>query len=161
MVRNFYKTLPLSDESRRILADLEHRIFELTEFLVRVCGRTSFGAVFNHRVTYHDSCHLRRELGIIEEPREILRHIEGLEFIEMDGSEDCCGFGGLFSLKYRELAADVARAKIRNASRTGAEYLVSCDAGCIQHIANALRQDDVSILPVHIASILRPERAAP
>ncbi len=156
MVRNFYRTLPLNEDSMKILETLEGRVYELTEFLVRILKITSLGAVFNHRVTYHDSCHLLRELGVREEPREILKRVEGIDFVEMDGSEECCGFGGVFSLKHRHLASDVAASKLCKASETGAEFVAACDAGCIQHMETAARKTGKKIKPIHIVSILRP-----
>ena len=156
MVRNCYPNLPLSDEAKAIHRDLRGRVYELTEFIVKVHGTTSVGAVFNHRVTYHDSCHLLRELGVKNEPREILKNVKGLDFIEMDNSDDCCGFGGVFSAKYRRLAGDISAAKIEKAFRTGAEYVVACDTGCIRHMESAARESGALIKPLHIASVLRP-----
>jgi L-lactate dehydrogenase complex protein LldE len=156
MVRNSYPKLPLSDEAKAIHRELEGRIFELTEFIVKVHGETSVGAVFNHRVTYHDSCHLLRELGVKDGPRELLRRVEGLELVEMENSEDCCGFGGVFSAKYARLAGEIAASKIEKASRTGAEYVVACDTGCLNHLETVAREVGARIKPIHIASVLRP-----
>ncbi|MFQ6104572.1 MAG: (Fe-S)-binding protein [Candidatus Glassbacteria bacterium] len=156
MVRNSFKNLPLSSESKRILGELVPRTYELTEFLVDIYGESSLGAVFHNRVTYHDSCHLLRELGVRDQPRQLLKNVEGIELVEMQGSMDCCGFGGVFSAKYKKLAMDVARSKIENASLTGADYIVSCDAGCIQHLEAAAKVSGMFIKPIHIASVLRP-----
>jgi len=82
--------------------------------------------------------------------------VEGIELVEMERSEDCCGFGGIFSAKYRKLALDVARSKLERAARTGARYLVACDTGCIMHLRSALPRGGSPVEPIHIASVLSP-----
>jgi L-lactate dehydrogenase complex protein LldE len=156
MVKNGYATLPLGKEQRKLHEELRGRVYELSEFLGKVMGAPAPGGRFPHRVTYHDSCHLLRVLGVRVEPRRLLRSVEGLELVEMERSEECCGFGGVFSVKHRKLALEVARAKLERAERTGAKYLVACDEGCIMHLRTAARESSSRVEPIHIASVLRP-----
>ncbi|MGH9733168.1 MAG: (Fe-S)-binding protein [Candidatus Acidiferrales bacterium] len=154
MVRVFYPELlagtKLSDEAR----SLGCRVFEFSEFLVKVAGITDLGAYFPHRVTFHDACHGLRELHIKSEPRELLRHVRGLELIEMPRSEECCGFGGTFATKFGMISAAMGETKAGNAEVCGAEYLASNDPSCLMHIDGILRRRNSQVRTVHLASIL-------
>jgi len=156
MVRNHYRLLPLSTNARSILDVLGGRICELTEFLAKVHTEPERLGPFPHRVTYHDSCHLLRELGIMKEPRRLLSLVEGLELVEMEESDECCGFGGVFSARFRRLSMEMVRSKLEKAERTGAEYAVSCDAGCLLHMRTAAGRTGAGVKPIHIASVLKP-----
>ena len=98
MVRSFYPQLLEGSSLRSEVEALGKRVFEFSEYLVKVRGITDVGAEFPHRVTYHDSCHLLRELNLRDEPRSLLRQVKGLELVEMTRSDECCGFGGTFSV---------------------------------------------------------------
>jgi L-lactate dehydrogenase complex protein LldE len=101
MVRVFYPELFAGDPPRlRKVQQLGERFFEFSEFLVKVLNVEDVGASFPHRVAYHDSCHLLRELGIEEQPRKLVRAVRGLEFLELQDHQLCCGFGGTFSVKF-------------------------------------------------------------
>ena len=95
-------------------ASVAPRVFEFSEFLVKVAKVTDVGASFPHRVTYHDACHALRELHLKQEPRELLRHVRGLELVEMPYSEECCGFGGTFSTKFPMISAAMGETKAAN-----------------------------------------------
>ena len=140
MWRVFYPELFADDP---VLGDqaeaLAARTYELAEFLVRVVGVERLGAVFHGKVTYHASCHLLRELGVAEEPRRLISQVEGAELVPMDLAEQCCGFGGTFAVKYPEISDAMLQKKIASLKRAGADTLVSCDAGCLMHIAGRLR----------------------
>ena len=123
MVKIFYPEIISDEESLNIAK----KSFELTEFLVKVMNIDSTGAEFNHTVTYHDSCHALRELGVKTEPRILLKNVKKLKLIEMENSEDCCGFGGTFSVKFPEISSDMARYKVNYILNSGAEFVTSTD----------------------------------
>lgn len=154
MVRVFYPELlagtNLSEEAR----SLGGRVFEFSEFLIKVAGVSDVGAHFPHRVTFHDACHGLRELHIKPEPRELLRRVRGLELIEMPRSEECCGFGGTFATKFGMISAAMGETKAGNAESCGAEYLSSNDPSCLMHIDGILRRHNSQVRTIHLASVL-------
>ncbi len=155
MVRNHYQHLfadiPRDLEKAHAIGE---RTFELTEFLVRRLGITDLGASFSGRVTYHDSCHLNRELGIKEEPRTLIRAVAGVELVEMEDSERCCGFGGIFSLKFPEVSAAMAKRKAERIGESGANAVVVCDPGCLIQIKGYLSRQGSNVRVMHIAELL-------
>jgi len=157
MVRNFYPELLAQSALREEAARVAARLFEFSEFLVNVLKVTDVGSSFPHRVTYHDSCHTARELRLKNEPRELLRHVRGLTLVEMPHTEDCCGFGGTFSVKYGMISAAMGESKAENAQATGAEFVTSTDSSCLLHIEGILRHRNSSIRAMHLASVLAQE----
>lgn len=157
MVRNFYPELLQHSPALEDALAVGKRIFEFTEFLVNVAKQPDVGATFPHRVTLHDSCHALRELGIKSGPRELLRHVRGLELVEMAASEDCCGFGGMFSVKFGAISAAMGDSKARNITASKADYVTSVDSSCLMHIDGILRHRNDSARTIHLASILAQE----
>jgi L-lactate dehydrogenase complex protein LldE len=158
MVRVFYPELFTEDPERlRKCERLRSRFFEFSEFLVKVLKVEDVGASFPHRVTYHDSCHLLRELGIEEQPRKLLRHVRGIEFVELQDYKLCCGFGGVFSVKFPEVSVAMGKDKLRAASETQAEYLVANDAGCLMHLAGLIHRQGLPLKTLHLAEVLAQE----
>ena len=157
MVRNFYPELlaghPLHDQA----VALGKRVFEFSEFLVRVAKKVDVGAEFPHKVTFHDACHALRELHLKEGPRELLRHVRGLELVEMPHVEECCGFGGGFSVKFDMISAAMGDSKVMNIESSGAEVVTSLDASCLMHIEGLLRRGHKPVRTMHLASILAQE----
>jgi L-lactate dehydrogenase complex protein LldE len=154
MVRIFYPTLPIRKALRTPLADVQKRTYELSEFLVHVLGRTDVGATYAARVTYHDSCHLLRELRVKDPPRLLIRSIKGIEFVEMNESEACCGFGGAFSVKFPEISTAMLEEKVESIEKTGAEYVVANDTGCLMQIAGMLKRKKLPMKTLHLAELL-------
>jgi L-lactate dehydrogenase complex protein LldE len=155
MVRVFYPELFADDPVRlRKCAALRDRFFEFSEFLVNVLKVEDVGAGFPHRVAYHDSCHLLRELGIEEPPRRLLRHVRGIDIVEMQDYRSCCGFGGTFAVKFPEVSVAMGEDKLRAASAAGAEYLVANDAGCLMHLAGLIHRQGLPLKTVHLAEVL-------
>jgi len=155
MVRVFYPELFAEDPVRlRKCNQLRERFFEFSEFLVKVIKVEDLGATFAHRVTYHDSCHLLRELGIDEAPRQLLRKVRGLELIEMQDNRLCCGFGGTFSVKFPEVSGPMGQDKVRAATETGAEYLIAADGGCLMHLAGLIHRQGSPLKTLHLAEVL-------
>lgn len=154
MVRNFYSQLLADSPLKTKAIDVGHRVFEFSEFLTRVANVTDVGASFPHRVTYHDACHALRELRLRHEPRELLRHVRGLELIEMPYSDECCGFGGTFATKFTMISAAMGETKIGNASASGAEYITSTDPSCLMHLDGILRRQNSGVRTIYLAGIL-------
>lgn len=144
---------PGSDEHRDATA-VAGRVHEFSEFLVRVLGTDDVGAAFPHRVTYHDSCHLLRELGVRDEPRRLLAKVRGLELVELPASDTCCGFGGVFSITQPDISAAMGEDKIKNIRRSGAEHVVACDTGCLMHLRGLMSRHGIGVKAVHLAEIL-------
>ncbi len=160
MIRHFYPGLlehgPHAEAARALAA----RTFELSEFLVRVLGRTDVGASWPGRVTYHDSCHLLRELGIRDEPRRLLSGVADLELVEMAYPDHCCGFGGAFAVKFPEVSSAILDPKVEGIIATGADAVVANDTGCLVQLAGGLRRRGSGIRTLHIAEILAPPAPA-
>jgi len=155
MMRVFYRELFEHDPARAAQAQaLAGRVFELSEFLVKVLKVDDVGARFAHRVAYHDSCHLLRELGVSEEPRRLLRAVRGAELVELGDNRVCCGFGGTFAVKFPEVSVAMGEDKIKAATAGGAEYLVANDSGCLMHLAGLIHRQNAPIKTVHLAEVL-------
>jgi L-lactate dehydrogenase complex protein LldE len=133
---------------------LANRTFEFTEYLVDVMGVSDVGAHWDGVLTYHPSCHLSRGLGIDRQPRELLANVHGAQIVELPEAEDCCGFGGVFSVAHPELSAEFLKRKIGNLEKTEAPTLVVADTGCIMHIAGGLHRQKKPQKVVHIAEVL-------
>jgi L-lactate dehydrogenase complex protein LldE len=157
MVRNFYPELLASSSLRDEAAQVAARLFEFSEFLVDVLKVSDVGACFPHRVTYHDSCHAARELRVKEAPRELLRRVRGLTLVELRYGEDCCGFGGTFSVKYGMISAAMGESKAENVDTSGAEFVTSTDSSCLLHIEGVLRRKHSPVRALHLASVLAEE----
>ena len=119
-----------------------------------VLGVTDVGAEWHGDVTYHDSCHLLRGLGVKDQPRALLGKVQGLKLIEMERSDECCGFGGTFSAKYPEISEALLETKLANIQATGAKAVVGCDMGCLMHMQGMIRRRELNIGVHHIAEIL-------
>jgi L-lactate dehydrogenase complex protein LldE len=160
MVRCFYPELLASSPLREDALALEKRVFEFSEFLVEVAKVTDVGSRFPHKVTYHDSCHLLRELHIKEQPRQLLRQVKGLELVELNHSEECCGFGGVFSVKFPEISGAMGEVKANHVEATGAEFVTACDPSCLLHIDGVLRRRQARARTIHLAGILAAQEGA-
>lgn len=154
-VKHDYLNLFANDIEWRARAEkIAARTYEFTSFLVNVLGVNDLNATFNARATYHDSCHLNRGLGVHDEPRELLKHVRGLELVEMEHSETCCGFGGSFAIRYPGISTAMLDDKLTWIQNTGAQVLVVGDAGCAMHLAGALARREPKIRVMHVAQIL-------
>jgi L-lactate dehydrogenase complex protein LldE len=161
MVRVFYPELFADERPRLAQAEkLRSKFYEFSEFLVKVLKVEDVGATFPHRVTYHDSCHLLRELGICEEPRKLIRAVRGIDFVEMQDYKLCCGFGGTFSVKFPEVSVAMGEDKIRAAIDAGVEYLVANDSGCLMHLAGLIHRRKLPLKTMHLAQLLAQEGGA-
>jgi len=134
------------------------RVWELTQFLVEF-GRPA-PLRLDATVTYHDSCHMTRTLGERTAPREVLAGIEGMQLVEMRGSDTCCGFGGTFCAKFPDLSVAMADVKLDQARATGADYLVSADPGCLMHLQARALARGLDVRTRHVAELVRDARQA-
>ena len=155
MVRHHYPQLFANepDWQRRAEA-VAGKIFELTQYLVDVLGIDEIRSRYSGKITFHDSCHALRTLGIKEQPRRLIAEIAGVELIEMNDSERCCGFGGSFAVKYPEISTAMAQDKVNNIIATGADAVVGVDISCLMNIQGLLSRKSAKIKALHIAELL-------
>jgi L-lactate dehydrogenase complex protein LldE len=155
MIRHHFGDLFSKDTAtRKVAAEVGGRVYEFSEFLTSVAKVDDVGARYESVVTYHDSCHALRELGIKSQPRRLLDKVRGLEICEMTPAEECCGFGGTFSVKMSELSSDMLDGKIQSIVATGATNVVSIDPSCLMHIEGGLRRRGLPIRTLHLAEVL-------
>jgi L-lactate dehydrogenase complex protein LldE len=155
MTAHFYDVLFERDPAYRSRAAILASVtFELTEFLVDVLGVTDVGARFEGKLTYHASCHLNRELGVNRQPHELLDHIAGAEQVALTGADECCGFGGLFSVKNAPISSAMGRRKTQNLASSDADVVALCDVSCMTHINGLLTRQGQHCRAVHIAQLL-------
>ena len=159
MVRHHYLDLFRDEPAQLARARMvAAKTYEFTEYLVDVLGVTDPGAQlgtrFDGMVTYHDSCHLARGLGIRRQPRLLLENIPGLSLVEMDESDRCCGFGGTFSVKYPDISTAMADDKVETILATRADAVVGCDVSCLMNIAGRLSRIGSRVRALHMAEIL-------
>jgi L-lactate dehydrogenase complex protein LldE len=159
MVRHGYLDLFADDPAWLAQAqELSARTYEFTEFLVDVLGMSDVGASWQGKLTYHASCHLLRELGIDRQPRLLLDKVQGAEIVELPEADDCCGFGGVFSVEHPEISAEMLKRKINNLEASTSPALVVCDTGCLMHIQGGLHRQKKTQRVVHISEVLANQR---
>lgn len=155
MVRAFYTELLRDDPSLGSkLDELSGKTFEFSSFITDVLGKVDVGARYSGTVTYHDSCHMLRELGVRDAPRRLIQSVKGVRLVEMDLPDTCCGFGGTFSIKYPNISLSILEEKVDSILRSGADTLVSSDMGCLAHIGGLISRRNLPIKVMHIAELL-------
>ena len=154
IVHHFAELFHKEPETLARVHALEKRVWEFSTFLTEVAGVEDVGARFDGVVTFHDGCHALRELGVKQSPRRLLARVRGLELREMIPGEECCGFGGTFSVKFAELSGAMAETKIDAITRTGAGTVVSLDPSCLMQIQGALSRAGSPIRTLHLAEVL-------
>ncbi len=152
MVHRYYPTLFDGAERDRVAA-VSAKTYELTQFLVDVLERPDLGIGVEGTVTYHASCHLLRELGVADAPRQLLDDA-GVTIADMVDVERCCGFGGSFSVSHPEISVPMADEKLDRAVASGAPQLTACDTGCLLHLATRARRRGVPLEFRHVADVL-------
>ena len=153
-VRNYYDELFHNSGLHNEYKQLKKNIIEFTDFMVNVMRATDVGAVFEHRITYHDSCAALREYGLRDEPRVLLSNVKGLKMVEMKDTDVCCGFGGTFAVKYEPISTAMAEQKVQNALDTEADYIVSTDSSCLMHQQGYISKNNHPIKTIHIIDVL-------
>ncbi|HYK44990.1 MAG TPA: (Fe-S)-binding protein [Parafilimonas sp.] len=153
-VRNYYMKV---FEFSSFLSDykkLQSNIFELSDFLVNVLHFTDFNATLQATATYHDSCAALRECNLKNEPRVLLSKVNGLQLLEMNDVETCCGFGGTFAVKFEPISIAMADQKVANAALTNAQYIISTDMSCLMHLDAYMKKKGMEIKVLHLADVL-------
>ena len=154
MVHHYAALFPDDEKWRKRAQAIAGRTFELSSFLVRELKIEDLGARFAGRVTWHDACHGLRDLNVHDEPRRLIRHVRGTEFVELDNADACCGFGGTFSVKYPEISAAILDQKIEAIERAGVDAVVSGDASCLMQIGGRLSRIGSKVRVMHLAELL-------
>jgi L-lactate dehydrogenase complex protein LldE len=153
-VRNFYAELYDNTPMHNYYKNLRKNLFEFSEFLTDVLKIDNLGGKLPAKVTYHDACGALRECKIKAAPRKLLQQVEGLELLEMQDCETCCGFGGTFAAKFEAISTGMADMKVEYAIATGADYIVSTDYSCLMHLDAYIKKQNKQIQVMHIADLL-------
>ncbi len=159
-VKEHYGTLEQTEAVKKVRANT----WELCAFLVDVLGLSDLGAFFPHRVGLHLSCHGHRGLRlaqaseIVGQPfskmRQLLDKVEGLELVELDRADECCGFGGTFAVSERAVSVKMGKDRLADHQRHGAEVITAGDMSCLMHLEGLLRRQKTPMRVMHIAQIL-------
>jgi L-lactate dehydrogenase complex protein LldE len=155
MFKVFYPQLFQGTPHAAAAGELSFKTYEFSEFLVKKLGTIDVGARFDGRVTFHDGCHGLRELGVKESPRQLLRAVKGLELVEMGEAETCCGFGGMFAVKFPQISTAMAEVKCNSILDTSVDYVVSNDSSCLMQIQGWLDRNSPRVVKsLHLAEVL-------
>jgi L-lactate dehydrogenase complex protein LldE len=155
MVKIFYADLLANEPAlKRQAQAVAANVFEFSQFMVNVLKVKDVGARFERSVAYHPSCHLLRELGARDEPMRLLSAVRGIRLCELPDREECCGFGGMFSVKFPHISAAMLEDKLNRAAESGAQVLVANDCGCLMQIAGGAHRRAMALETMHLAQVL-------
>ncbi len=155
MVSHYYPFIFDENPDGRARSEaLAPRVREFSDFLVNVMGVKDLGANHEAKAVFHTGCHQRRELGVLNEPRELLENVEGLDLVGWENEELCCGFGGTFAVKMPDVSTAMADEKIKALAASGADTLVSGDSSCLMHLSGRLRRTGHDTRVLHLAQVL-------
>ncbi len=152
-------TFMIREQYRKLIAEKDfsylEKVYEFSQFITDVLRIDEVpGAEFSGIVAYHDSCHLLRGLKVDEGPRKLLRNVKGLELLTLDEEKQCCGFGGVFSIKHPEISVKMGERKLDLLQKSGANTLTAGDLGCLMHLKGLISQRKLPIRVLHYAEIL-------
>ncbi len=157
MLVHHYPELFAGDPKYGPLAEnVAARTYEFSQFLVEVLGVTDFNARLSERAAYHPSCHLLRGMNVVKPPRALLANVREVELAELDGAEECCGFGGLFAIKMGDISGAMLQRKLDAIQAAQVQTVVSCDVSCLLHIGGGLHRRGSRVKTKHLAEILDP-----
>ena len=154
MIRVFYPEIFKGSDRENFARALADKTYEFSQFVVDRLGVADLQSRFPGKATFHDGCHGLRELGVRSQPRLLLSHVRGLELIEMEDNEVCCGFGGLFAVKFPVISTAMGETKCDLARQTGADYLISNDSSCLMHLEGLLKRSGSKMKTLHLAEVL-------
>ncbi len=155
MVKNGYESFFSKSLKSGQYQQIKGKIHEFSDFLVNVMGIEKIeGAKLFGRATYHDSCSALRECGIREEPRKLLRHVEGLDLVEMEETDQCCGFGGTFAVKFEAISVGMTELKLERMAAVEPDFLISTDSSCLLQYQAVMEKQGISVKPLHLADVL-------
>ena len=155
MVKHEYPGLLRGSADAAAAERLAERTWEFSQFLVRRLGHTAFETDVQGPLAYHDSCHLLRGLHEGIAPRTLLSHLAGAQVVPLPGSDECCGFGGSFSVRLPEVSTSILDRKLANLEASGARCVVACDAGCLMQIRGGLARRNSPLRALHLAEVLK------
>ena len=168
MVRHHYDEY---FDDKQELAELCGKTFELCEFLTDVLKISTFRGVYKRRVGLHQSCHGLRELRMgssseimgpsFSKPRQLLSGLEGMDLVELNRADECCGFGGTFAVNEEAVSCSMGRDRVEDHQQAGAEVMTAADMSCLMHLGGIIKRRRVPMEVMHIAEILcqfEPER---
>lgn len=138
----------------RRATELASRVYELSQYLVDVLKVEDFGAAFDGKVTFHESCHNLRKLGISAQPRKLIAGVKGAEWVPMNQEDFCCGFGGTFANTYADISEAMAQDKVENYLASGADVLLLSEPGCLLNIGGYLSRNHPHKKVLHLANFL-------
>ena len=157
MIRDHYPKMAEATGDPALIRDTEAllpKVFELSELLVKKLGLEDVGAYYPHRVTYHASCHSLRSLHLGDTPLKLLRKVRGIDLVELENVDRCCGFGGTFAVKNMDVSAAMLSEKLKDIENTTAEVCTAVDNSCLMHIFGGLHRQRAGVKTVHLAEIL-------
>jgi L-lactate dehydrogenase complex protein LldE len=157
MMRDHYPKMAAEIGDAALIAEVSQllpRVFEFSEFLIKRLGLEDVGAYYPHRVTYHASCHGLRNLGLGDGPMRLLKAVRGINLVELNALEQCCGFGGTFAVKNADVSSAMLEEKTGAVLATGARVCTACDNSCLMHIQGALHRQKTGVKTLHLAEIL-------
>jgi L-lactate dehydrogenase complex protein LldE len=142
-------------------AQTANKTYELSQFLTDVMQTDDVGAYFPHRVTYHPTCHSLRMLELGDRPQRLLKNVKGIDLVELPRNDECCGFGGTFSIKNPDVSAAMLADKMESVIDTGAEVVCAGDRSCLMHIGGGLDRIRAGVRTLHLAEILASTEQEP
>ncbi len=154
MIRNYYAEMFYNSTLHNENNYLAKKIFEFSDFLVNIMKVNNLGGHFEAKITIHDACSALREYGLKDEPRQLLKNVRGVEMVEMENKDQCCGFGGTFSIKHEAISTAMAEQKVGHALDTGAKYIVSTEASCLMHLQSFINKHNLDLKTLHLADLL-------
>jgi len=157
-LKEYKELLHDQPEMRKRAEELDGKVYDFSKLITDLGGLENKGDGIPLKVTYHDSCHLKRKMGVYQEQRDLLTNTSGIELVEMKESDRCCGFAGSYSIKFPEISVPILERKLKNISDTDAEVVVVDCPGCLMQIAGGLDQMDTKIKVKHTAEILLEKR---
>jgi L-lactate dehydrogenase complex protein LldE len=157
MIRDHYPKMAETTGDPALIKAVDEllpRVYELTELLVNKLSLEDVNAYYPHRVTYHASCHSLRSLHLNDLPLRLLRKVRGIDLVELQSIDQCCGFGGTFAVKNGDVSAAMLSDKLRCIENTRAEVCTAVDNSCLMHIFGGLHRQRTGVKTVHLAEIL-------
>ncbi len=153
-VKNYYPKIFDNASNTKEVNVIQKKVYELSDFLVNILNVDDLGAKLEGKATYHDSCAALRECKIKNEPRILLSKVAGLELVELQDNETCCGFGGTFAVKFEDISAAMGEQKAQHVLNTASKYLISTDLSCLMHINGIIKRKNYPVTSMHLADVL-------
>lgn len=156
-----------ADQQEEKAAEIRGKVYELVEFLVDILKVTNLKSKFPHKVGLHQSCHGQRGLFLMQmselmspyfsKPHQLLSQVEGLELINLDRDDECCGFGGTFCVVEEAVSVKMGKDRVKDHLIHHAEYITGSDMSCLMHMEGILKRENSQVKVLHIAEILNAE----